>query len=87
MWHGWRVYGETLDLCASTSCPIRQGPVTITNQHKLPGIAPAGAYSIRLEATGAGEGGQQLMCLDMQFDIRGGPAAWAKRWIKWPHPA
>jgi hypothetical protein len=29
----------------------------------------------------------QLMCLDMHFEVQGGPAAWAKRWLKWPPPA
>jgi hypothetical protein len=99
-WHGWPVYRETLDLCTSTACPIQRGHVTIANQHQLPSIAPPGAYSIRLEASGDGAGvkearsskgqqagavsrrilglgagglvceQQQLMCIDMFFDIQ-----------------
>jgi hypothetical protein len=83
LWHGWRVFSEALDLCSATSCPMQQGAVTIANQHKLPSIAPPGAYSIKLEATSDGEGGRQLMCLDMFFDVQRRPPAWGKRWLRW----
>ena len=92
MWRGWRVHTETMDLCASTACPIAAGPLTIANTQRLPSIAPPGQYSIRLEASGGGGAAgsnPSLMCIQMHFDIqhqdRRSGDIMASIWRRWMH--
>ncbi|KAI3826268.1 hypothetical protein L1987_00313 [Smallanthus sonchifolius] len=46
---GWSVFSETGDLCASISCPIPAGDLTISYSKLLPALAPPGSYTLTLK--------------------------------------
>lgn len=75
---GWKVYTTTEELCGSTACPLRRGDkFSIANSHSLPSIAPAGSY--HMQARAKGPAGQELMCIDLHFQVASYGAAKAEQ--------
>ncbi|GFH26174.1 ML domain-containing protein [Haematococcus lacustris] len=64
---GIQIYSESQDLCSKTACPVPPGPVTINIVEDLPPIAPPGDYGLRVIGTDAA--GNELMCLDVDFEL------------------
>eukprot|EP00195_Chlamydomonas_chlamydogama_P016161 CAMPEP_0202894620 /NCGR_PEP_ID=MMETSP1392-20130828/3990_1 /ASSEMBLY_ACC=CAM_ASM_000868 /TAXON_ID=225041 /ORGANISM="Chlamydomonas chlamydogama, Strain SAG 11-48b" /LENGTH=115 /DNA_ID=CAMNT_0049579371 /DNA_START=297 /DNA_END=644 /DNA_ORIENTATION=+ len=48
-YHGFKVYSARGDICATTSCPMQPGAVTVSNHWPLPSLAPPGPYTIQME--------------------------------------
>nr|QOL01253.1 putative extracellular protein TR9_058 [Trebouxia lynnae] len=68
---GLPVYSETKDLCERTTCPVAKGPLNLSYDEYLPPIVPPGPYVVTISVTSgdATEVADQLLCLEVDFDI------------------
>ncbi|KAI3683706.1 hypothetical protein L1987_84219 [Smallanthus sonchifolius] len=64
---GWSVFSETGDLCASISCPIPAGDLTISYSKLLPALAPPGSYTLTLKIQDGNK--SELTCIKFDFTI------------------
>ncbi|KAK9755821.1 hypothetical protein RND81_01G053400 [Saponaria officinalis] len=65
--HGIFVHSEKIDLCQETPCPIAPGDFVLSHVQTLPGITPAGPYSLKMSISG--NDNELLTCIRFPFKI------------------
>lgn len=76
-YQGMDIFQDSKDLCARTTCPIKQGPLDITYSQELPPIAPPGEYEVQV--TARDESGAALMCIVVDFELVPPGASWFRK--------
>lgn len=80
---GFPIWAEEGDLCSSTTCPVRSGPVTFTFHRDFPAITPPvrshidhilvhnpvqGNYSVQIHVKPAAAS-TEFMCIQVDFEV------------------
>ncbi|KAH9299060.1 hypothetical protein KI387_030742, partial [Taxus chinensis] len=69
-WIGLKVYSETIDLCSTTSCPIKEGNFILTYTEHWPKFRHLVDYH-KLQLQMFDEHSTELTCIDIGFHIKG----------------
>ncbi|XP_074268108.1 uncharacterized protein LOC141591617 [Silene latifolia] len=67
------VHSEKIDLCKETPCPVGPGDFVLSHFQTLPGITPAGSYSLKMSI--ADDDNHLLTCIRFNFKIVRGARA------------
>eukprot|EP00835_Amoeboradix_gromovi_P001302 NODE_56_length_25944_cov_0.235287.p16 type:complete len:129 gc:universal NODE_56_length_25944_cov_0.235287:18157-18543(+) len=63
----FEIFSDIQDICSLLTCPAI-GPSTVNKEFTIPGTAPGGGYSIKLEGTD--QDGDLVFCISGKFSLK-----------------